>query len=127
MELLIHTYMYIYLHIYIYILPLQAHGLRMRAAAFDRAGGRALCAAEAIVVEGQRRMGWHEAAHGGSFGTGEFEAIEENDEVCFMSVMLCRCHASVAVSHQLRQHGHHLRQDQRIHKASRVAVHMYWD
>jgi hypothetical protein len=61
--------------------PFRINALRRRAAALSKGGGRVLYSSDAIVDEAQRRMDWHEAAHGGSFGTGEFEATEVDGEV----------------------------------------------
>ena len=60
--------------------PMRAQGLKRRAAALGK--GPALYATEGIVREAAQRLDWHESAHGGSFGTGEFEATEESGEVC---------------------------------------------
>jgi hypothetical protein len=60
---------------------MKAQGMRLRTLAYARSGGSPLYSTEAIVAEAQRRMDWHESAHGGTFGTGEFEATEEEGEV----------------------------------------------
>lgn len=61
--------------------PLRVGALQRRSSVLAAHGGGLLYANDAIVDEAQRRMNWHEAAHGGSFGTGEFEAVEEDGEV----------------------------------------------
>jgi hypothetical protein len=58
---------------------LQEQGMLRRASALRK--GAPLHSNESILLEAAQRMAWHESAHGGSFGTGEFEALDEGGEV----------------------------------------------
>jgi hypothetical protein len=83
----------------------QEQGLLRRASALRK--GAPLHSNESILQEAAQRMAWHESAHGGSFGTGEFEAIDEDGEVraasfCLAAATHCRCINSKQITLNLK-------------------------